>query len=458
MKLRFILTLTIIIFFMFSFAGKPEKMISNSEITINSLSAPKLSETDFKLMFLDAQDLFNYEYYDDALDLFQKLLATDLNNCNLNFYVGVCYLNSKKQRTKAIEYLEKAVKKTNVAYSYSYKETSSPVFTFLYLGQAYLMAGKYDEALIKFNKFKTYLTNKNKDGDFIEEVDQCIDMTNLAKELTSQPVKVSVKPFTIVNSNYSDLSPVFSKTDNKFYFTSKRKGAIGGQKDNFGEYLDDIYYTQLKDNKWIKPKKVGAKINTDNSDILNCISSDGKQLYLSRQVKGTYDIFVSDLSKKNKWGTPQKLGININTKDNESWAYISSDKNTLLFSSDKQGGYGGYDIYMSEKLSNGEWGKPFNLGPEINTPYDEICPVLMSDGTLYFSSDGQKTMGGFDIFETVISENGLWSKPENMGYPLNTVFDDFNFNPTTSDGKKGYYTSAKTDGYGESDIYQFTFE
>jgi hypothetical protein len=226
---------------------------------------------------------------------------------------------------------------------------------------------------------------------------------------------------------------------------------------------------------------MASKINSATSDVMNCFSPDGKQMYFSRQVRGTYDIFVSEVNKKGKWMPPKSLGININTKYNEQWAFISSDGNTLLFSSDKPGGYGGYDIYMSEKTATGDWGKPFNLGPDINTPYDEICPVLMPDGTLYFSSNGHETMGGFDIFVSTISEadypvntsaddydvssataplvsKTLWSKPENLGYPINTPADDFNFYPTTPNGKKGFYTTAKSLGFGATGIFSFSFE
>jgi len=233
---------------------------------------------------------------------------------------------------------------------------------------------------------------------------------------------------------------------------------MGGQKDNFGEYLDDIYYTIFKDNKWQKPKKIGSKINTTASDIMGCLSPSGTELYFFREVRSTYDIFVSKMNKRKKWLAPEKLGPEINTKDNEVYPFITADGNTMLFSSDRPGGYGGYDIYMSEKRSNGEWGPPINLGSDVNSDKDEVCPVLLPDGTLYFSSDGQGTMGGFDIFMTTISDDGLWTKPENMGYPLNTAFDDLNFTITTPDGKKGYYSSAKSGGYGESDIYSFSFE
>ena len=457
MKLRFILYFLIFIF-LTSFNYEAKNSVGYLH-TLRSLSkGPREPDEDFKLMYLDAQDLFNYEYYDDALSLFQKLLAYDNNNSNINFYVGVCILNSKGQKTKCIEYLQKAVKKTNIAYSYSYKETAAPVFAFLYLGQALHIVGKYDEALTNFEKFKTFLTNKNKDGDFLQTVEHCIEMSNNAKKLVAKPLKIKIEPFKAVNSPASDLAMTVSPDGTKFYFSSKRKGAMGGQKDNYGEYFDDIYFTQFVNNKWAKPKKMASKINSSSSDVANYITADGKQFYFARQRGGKYDIFVSTLSKKNKWLPPERLGININSKENDIWAYVTADGNTLLFSSDRPGGYGGYDIYMSEKLSTGDWGKPINLGPEINSAKDEICPVLMPDGTLYFSSNGHETMGGYDIFESVISEEGIWSKPENMGYPLNTANDDFNFMPVSPDGKTGYYTSARAGGYGDADIYKFTFE
>jgi hypothetical protein len=409
-------------------------------------------------MYLDAQDLFNYELYDEALVIFKKLLVQDFNNSNLNFYVGVCILKSKKQRTLAEQYLEKAVLKTDLSYSYNYKETAAPVFSFLYMGQVYHLEGKFDDALANYEKFKSFLTDKNKDGKFQNDVKECIEITNNAVKLTAKPIKVTIEPFKAINTAYTDMSPVLSSDGLKFYYTSKRKGNIGGQKDNLGEFADDIYYSTFKDNKWVKPRKIGSRINTVSDDIMSCISPDGSQLFFFRKVRSTYDIFVSKLSKRKKWSAPEKLGPSVNSKDNEVYPYITSDGNTMLFASDRDGGYGGYDIYMSEKKSTGEWGQPLNLGSDVNSEKDEVCPMLLPDGTLYFSSDGYETMGGFDIFMTTISENGLWAKPENIGYPLNTVSDDLNFTFTTADGKKGYYTSAKADGYGESDIYMFSFE
>jgi len=233
---------------------------------------------------------------------------------------------------------------------------------------------------------------------------------------------------------------------------------MGGEKDNFGEYYDDIYYMQFKSNVWSKPKKLGNKINTADCDVFNCISSDGSQIYISRQAKSSFNIYVSTVAGKGRMSVPKKLDKPINAKGNSTCAYITKDGGYLLFASDRPGGYGGYDLYISEKLENGKWGEPQNLGPKVNSEYDELYPVLLSDGTLYFSSKGHETMGGFDVFKSTKIADTSWTSPVNMGYPLNTPYDDINFYPTSDDGKKGFYSSARAGGFGDADIYQYIFE
>jgi Tol biopolymer transport system component len=191
--------------------------------------------------------------------------------------------------------------------------------------------------------------------------------------------------------------------------------------------------------------------------MISQISYDGNQLYFSRANKGYIDIYYCILGSKNKWSTPKKLSPIINTKDNEKSAFMTQDGNSLYFVSDRLGGFGGYDIYVSERKSNGEWGQPRNLGPEVNSPYDEDFPYVLPDGvTLYFSSLGHNSMGGYDVFTSTLSENGKWSKSDNIGYPINTPFDDVSFS-ITADGKKGYYASGKLGGFGELDIYEINF-
>ena len=152
-------------------------------------------------------------------------------------------------------------------------------------------------------------------------------------------------------------------------------------------------------------------------------------------------------------GITRKAKYNINTSANESHACISDDGLTLYFTSNREGGYGGYDIYKSEIDSKGKWGPAVNLGPEINTIFDETTPFITEDGkTLYFSSKGHFNIGGFDIFSA--KKNGdSWSKPENLGFPFNTTDDDIFFFPLKN-GSIAYYSKYKETGYGENDIFK----
>ena len=424
----------------------------------NFVVVPLGGDLDFKIKFYEAIDLFNFDYFDQALPIFLQLLATDKSNCNINFYVGVCYLKSSLKRTLAIPYLEKAVKKTDPAYSYTHKEIASPVFSFQYLGEAYHANYQFDEALKKYEIFKSNLTDKTRDANFMLEIDRDIEVAKNAKELFSNPLKnIEIIPFKLANSNFSDYTPCFSPDKTFLYFTSKRKGGTGNIHAPEGGVADDIYYMQFKNNKWSKAKKIGSKISSGDIDIVNQITFDGKQLYFSRANKGYMDIFYCLIGKKNSWSTPKKLSPIINTKDNERSAFMTQDGNTLYFVSDRLGGFGGYDIYLSERKSNGEWGMPRNLGPEVNSQYDEDFPYVLPDGaTLYFSSQGHNSMGGFDIFTSTLSESGKWSKADNIGYPINTTLDDVSFSISV-DGKKGYYASGKQGGYGELDIYEINF-
>jgi len=407
---------------------------------------------------MQAVEMFNYEYYNDALAMFLKLLATDKQNCNLNFYVGVCYLKSAKARTMAVPYLLKAIKKIDPEYNYSYKEASAPVHAYMFLGEALMLDNKFDDAIRNFNTFKTFLTDKPKDIELLEDCNRQIEIANNAKEFIAKPLKnVTIKPFDLVNSIYSDYACIPSLDGTKYYFASKRKGNTGSEQDPSGGYLDDIYYIQLKNNMWSKPRKMPGKINSTNLEVIGCFTADQKRMYLYRLTHEFFDIYYTDANAKGKWSNPKKVTGGVNSKENETSCSISHDGSTFYFVSDRPGGYGGTDIYMCEKMSSGEWGPAINLGDKINTKFDEDYPFLSSDGaTLYFSSKGHKSMGGFDIFYSTISDDGIWSEPENIGYPINTPADDVSFY-LSADGKTGYYSTAKKGVMGELDVYEIDF-
>jgi len=220
------------------------------------------------------------------------------------------------------------------------------------------------------------------------------------------------------------------------------------------QYYEDIYMTTNQSGTWSAPVNMGKPVNSDMHDATVGLSPDGQKLFIYKGDNGG-DIFQCDLDG-DKWSKPDRLNKNINTIYHESSASFSYDLKTIYFVSDRPGGYGGSDIYMSKLDAKGRWGEAVNLGPTINTPYDEEGVFMMPDGkTMYFSSRGHKTMGDYDIFKTTF-ENGRWSEPENIGYPINTPEQDVFFTISGS-GKHGYYASAIAGGCGDRDIYVITF-
>jgi outer membrane protein OmpA-like peptidoglycan-associated protein len=198
---------------------------------------------------------------------------------------------------------------------------------------------------------------------------------------------------------------------------------------------------------------MGPNVNTASHDACIAVSPDGKQLFIYKDTRSG-DIYVSTLTDPTNyvWSKPVSLGENINSKYQEPSVSMTADGKTLFFSSDRPGGKGGLDIYYSRKTSDGKWGAAINLGDTINTPYDDDAPFIHPEGTtLYYSSRGHATMGGYDIFRCYL-ENDHWTTPENLGYPINTVDDDSYF-VLSADNKHGYYASANDGGHGEKDVY-----
>jgi outer membrane protein OmpA-like peptidoglycan-associated protein len=202
---------------------------------------------------------------------------------------------------------------------------------------------------------------------------------------------------------------------------------------------------------------MGTNVNTDGHDS-NCgLSADGQKFLIYKDVNRG-DVFISEL-EGTEWSKPDRLNKNINTDYHESSSCFSPDGNTIYFVSDKpEGGLGGRDIYKATKDLKGRWSESINLGNVINTSLDEEGVFLHPDGkTLYFSSKGHSSMGGYDVFKSVLDEQTqTWSEPQNIGYPVNTTDDDVFFTVSAS-GKHAYYSSIRPGGYGEKDVYRITF-
>lgn len=186
---------------------------------------------------------------------------------------------------------------------------------------------------------------------------------------------------------------------------------------------------------WTKPQNLGNKVNSSDHDAVAAISADGKWLFLYKSAQGG-NLYKSEW-RNNEWSVPKSLGKHINSKNQEASITISADGNTVYFSSNRAGGQGGLDLYKATLGEDGEWSSPQNLGPDINTEFEEDAPFITSDGkTLYFSSSSNDNIGVYDIFKSIYNDKlDKWSKPQNLGVPVNSPEDDI-FIVLTKDKKK----------------------
>jgi len=406
-----------------------------------SLAIYSQPASDTKSLFLEAGSYYLFEEYKDALPLYQQLLAEDPENYNISFKIGICYLNDPYLKNKSISYLLKAAEnidqKCNPS---SLKERKAPPEALYFLGTAYRINDRLDEAIDRYKEFLEILNPEIYDEELVKRQ---IKACEIAFKLKANPKYViSENLGDIINSQYSDINPVISGDGASMVYTRKLI------------FYDAIFYSKKDSGKWAYPVNLTPEFALDGNSYSTGISYKGDEIFAYRSDGYDGNIYASKLID-GKWSKLQKLNDNINTKYWESHASISSDGKTLYFTSNRKGGYGGLDIYKSEKTDNGDWGPAENLGNVINSIYNEDTPFITTDGkTLYFSSLGHYNMGGYDIFYSTLSENGRWSTPVNLGPPVNTTGDDLFFAPGKDD-QYAYYSIYKPDEvYGLNDIFK----
>jgi WD40 repeat protein len=382
-----------------------------------------------------------------ALEDFLVLLGKEPGNVDISFYIGACYLETNIDKLQAIPYLEYVVQQPKFSKEAIYQ-----------LGRAYMFAGRFDEAIITFNKYKDIQRGKD---DNIITGSRMIEMCFNAKQLVKYPRDVKFENLgSLVNSAYPDYNPFIPEDESFIVFTSKRPDCLGLQLDYDGYKTPDIFLARAARGEFREARNIGSSVNTEWYEEVVGVSADGQELlvYIDN-YDGYDDIYVSP-RKGRFFDEYYDIGRNVNTDDIETTASMSSDGNILFFSREEDGGSKtGTDLYMARKLPNGTWGIPTKLPDVINTKYNESFPHLASDGkTFYFCSEGHSSMGGFDIFVSQYDDlTGLWSVPKNLGYPINTVDDDFNISMSTT-GRYGYTAQFRPDeGFGERDIYRVTF-
>ncbi len=250
-----------------------------------------------------------------------------------------------------------------------------------------------------------------------------------------------------INSNVSEYYPTITLDGKEFVYTRRVN--------NFNE---DFYESSLINNSWSKSKGLPGNINTSLNEGAQNISQDGQLLIFTGcnlpDGLGSCDLYISYLTSEG-WSTPENLGNTVNTEGWESAPSLSPDKRDLYFASRRADGYGGSDIYVSRRLPNGRFSEPENLGPVVNTAGDESCPFMHADNqTLYFTSNGHLGYGGDDLFLVKKGPKGTWSKPVNLGYPINTIENEGSL-IVAADGKTAYYASDRSDSHGGLDLYTF---
>ena len=422
--------------------------------TFNALKAqlPSGSYTDY---MKEGMFLVGEENYDMALRNFLEAYKQDSSSSNVNFNVGFCYLNSSNNKVLAEGYLAKSLKDISKNYQIDNpNEKSAPPLAVFYYGKALHINYKFDEAQIQYDNF---LNTYAKDKATKDDVAYFKAQNEFAKELVAAPINVKIQNLgDSINSEFPDYSPVLSADESSLIYTTRRNTGTGGERLQDGQYYEDIVISYKDANGvWSTPKSVSQNINTAGHDASINLTADGQTLIAFRDDSGDGNVYFSSWDGKD-WSPLQSFGSDINSKYWESHACLSADNNTLYFVSDRPGGYGGRDIYRCVKLPNGAWSKALNVGPTINTKYDEDGPYIHPDGlTLIFASSGHKSMGGFDIFFTTIEEDKKFAEPVNMGYPINTTDDDV-FLVTSPDGKRGYFSSSTDGGKGAKDIYMMS--
>lgn len=394
-----------------------------------------------------ADELFDHKNYLMAIPIYKELLKKEPDNKYIKPRLAVCYLNTNQNRSEPIKLLEDLT-----------KDEKTDIENWYYLGLAYHLNNQIDKAIEAFEK---YISLKPKKSD-IEKAKRKITECNNAKKMMANPINVSFMNLgPEVNSPDPDYYPYVNENETFLVFTSRRKENVGGNKIEIDGYRpSDIWFSKVENGKWIKAYNAGKIINTNYDEQCVSLSHDGKQMVVYfDNIEKFGDLYTSD---KNPNGDFTKIKLMhpfiSDPKTIETSGCFSPDGNTFFFarrqSIDDQS-----DIYMIRKLPNGQWGMPQKLPEQINTSYNEDFPFMDADGvSLYFSSEGHNTIGGYDLFKTTWNpDENTWTEAENLGYPVNSTGDDRSI-CMTPDNRVGYISTFRPNGFGDLDIYRIRFD
>lgn len=385
----------------------------------------------------------------EALSPLSDAQKFNAHNADLNYMLGLIWFVTDPTAKETLANFEEA---------YRNNPDVQPDLAY-WLGWTYHLNSRWDEALAHYQRYQLWLQTKSRNNtpaldDVAKKMSECLS----GKKLAAAPERVFVDNLgPQVNSAFAEYGPAISADEETIFFTSRRPNSMGGKKTEYdNNYYEDLYFSLRQNRQWGAAKQLSKRVNTETHDAVAGLSPDGTRLYVYRNSGTDGGDLYESLLKGTDWEVPVHMNKNINTKFHESSVSLSFDGKRLFFVSDKSSGIGDRDIYCSEADAKGEWGPPRNLGMEINTRYAEDAVFMHPDGvTLYFSSKGHNSMGGYDIFKTRLV-NGKWQTPENLGYPINGPDDDVFF-VIGGSGNRAYFASSKPGGMGETDLYKITF-
>ncbi len=400
-----------------------------------------------QVSFKDALIMFEQEQYSLALKQFLRLYKSTPEDVDLNYYIALTYIKGDEKKSEALQYLEK-IKKNKTA--------KHPKDIDYQLAIANFHSHKFDQAKTIFLKYK----EDNRETikiDEIKNINRYIENCDNAIELIKNPVNVIfVNLGDNINSKYSEYNPYVTEDGQQLVYTSNKKYIS-----EFQELIHNSYWSipnyEIENTEWTKMKTFGKNVNTDSYEDVVGISQDANKVFIN--LKGPdseNDIFITNKDGR-KFTELQDLTTTINSPYIEDGACFSFSEDTIYFASDRPGGFGGFDLYISVHLPDGSWGIPQNLGKNINSTFDENYPHISYDGsTLYFASTGFNSMGGYDVFSSNKIAND-WATPKNLGYPINDTYDNQVIS-VLQNKRYAYMSKVLDEGLGCSDIYKVIFK
>lgn len=395
----------------------------------------------------DADEHFKNQNYVMALPMYKELAKQHPEDVEYNYRVAFCYLHTTFDKTAGVSFLEKVVKSPKCLPDSWY-----------WLGKSYHLANKFPEAIKAYTKYKELMVKNKEEAD---KADHCIEQCGNAQELMKHPIKITfTNAGPEVNTESPDYYPWITSDEQSLFFTSRRKGGHTTQVEADGYYSSDCFVCTVLDGKWDRAKNLGNMVNSNLDEQVVGINPDGSELVIYIDHINQ----VEDLYNTHKKGTSytklEKLSDNVNNEKELSGSIFDTDDGPILyFVRQDKNSLGETDIYTARMLPTGQWGLPVNIGSKINTKYKEDFPWLSLDGkTLYFSSEGHSSMGGYDLFKCILDAHTKeWSEPINLGYPLNTSDDEEQIS-ILPDNRAGYTSALRPGGFGDLDIYRIKFE